>query len=66
MGVIVSEAAHGIGHYYWSECRVEQLRKLVDRGLSIGQIGRLMGISRGAVASKVRALGLRLVRSKSK
>ena len=42
----------------WTEERLAQLRKLWDEGLSISQIGDLLGVSRNAIAGKAHRMGL--------
>ena len=42
----------------WNEERLEQLQKLWAEGLSITQIGNMIGVSRNAVVGKVHRMGL--------
>ena len=42
----------------WTDERLEKLRKLWDKGLSISQIGEQLGVTRNAVAGKAHRLKL--------
>lgn len=42
----------------WTEERLEKLRDLWAKGLSISQIGEEMGVTRNAIAGKAHRLGL--------
>jgi GcrA cell cycle regulator len=42
----------------WTEQRLEQLKSLWAKGLSISQIGAEIGVSRNAVVGKVHRMGL--------
>ena len=42
----------------WTDERLEKLRKLWDKGLSISQIGEELGVTRNAVAGKAHRLKL--------
>lgn len=42
----------------WTEDRLEKLKVLWEKGLSISQIGEELGVSRNAIAGKVHRLGL--------
>jgi GcrA cell cycle regulator len=42
----------------WTEERLNKLRKLWEKGLSISQIGEELNVSRNAIAGKVYRLGL--------
>jgi len=42
----------------WTEERLEKLRQLWEKGLSISQIGEELDVSRNAIAGKVYRLGL--------
>lgn len=44
----------------WTDTQFERLKSLVDQGLSAGQIGGQMGMTRNAIISKVSRSGLRL------
>lgn len=43
----------------WTDERLEKLRKLWDKGLSISAIGEKLGVTRNAIAGKAHRLGLR-------
>ena len=42
----------------WTEERLEKLKSLWDKGLSISQIGEALGVSRNAIAGKAHRMGL--------
>ena len=42
----------------WTDERLEELKKLWAKGLSISQIGELLGVSRNAIAGKAHRMGL--------
>ena len=42
----------------WTEERLEKLKELWNKGLSISQIGEELDVSRNAIAGKVYRLGL--------
>ena len=42
----------------WTEDRLEKLKDLWEKGLSISQIGKELGVSRNAIAGKVHRMGL--------
>ena len=42
----------------WTDDRLEQLKSLWSKGLSITQIGQEIGVSRNAVVGKVHRMGL--------
>ncbi|MEK9926053.1 MAG: GcrA family cell cycle regulator, partial [Alphaproteobacteria bacterium] len=42
----------------WTEERLEKLKSLWDKGLSISQIGEELGVSRNAIAGKAHRMGL--------
>ena len=42
----------------WTEERLDKLRALWDKGLSISQIGEELGVTRNAIAGKAHRLGL--------
>ncbi|MGC6516734.1 MAG: GcrA family cell cycle regulator [Candidatus Puniceispirillaceae bacterium] len=43
----------------WNEERLEKLRELWDKGLSISSIGEELGVTRNAIAGKAHRLGLK-------
>ena len=43
----------------WTEERLEKLRTLWDKGLSISSIGEELGVTRNAIAGKAHRLGLK-------
>ncbi len=43
----------------WTEERLEKLRALWDKGLSISSIGEELGVTRNAIAGKAHRLGLK-------
>ena len=42
----------------WTEERLDELKKLWAKGLSISQIGEALGVSRNAIAGKAHRMGL--------
>jgi len=42
----------------WTDERLEELKKLWAKGLSISQIGEALGVSRNAIAGKAHRMGL--------
>jgi GcrA cell cycle regulator len=42
----------------WNDQRLKKLEKLWEKGMSISQIGKELGVSRNAVAGKVHRMGL--------
>ena len=47
----------------WTKERLKKLEKLWDKGLSISEIGKELGVSRNSIAGKVNRLGLEKRRS---
>jgi len=43
----------------WTEERLEKLKQLWDKGLSISSIGEELGVTRNAIAGKAHRLGLK-------
>ena len=43
----------------WTEERLEKLKELWDKGLSISSIGEELGVTRNAIAGKAHRLGLK-------
>jgi len=43
----------------WTQRRIDELRKLWNSKLSASQIGKRMGVSKGAIIGKARRLGLK-------
>lgn len=42
----------------WTDEQVEELRRLWDKGLTTGEIGKTLGVSKNAVVGKAHRLGL--------
>lgn len=42
----------------WTDEQVEELKRLWDKGLTTGEIGKALGVSKNAVVGKAHRLGL--------
>ena len=42
----------------WTDEQVEELKRLWDKGLTTGEIGKVLGVSKNAVVGKAHRLGL--------